>query len=403
MKSSFQVLTVLIFLQVNLCMGQNWYPINPHTSWDVTSVSFVDNLNGYIGGGIWSGPFGLNYTFLKRTTNGGQTFTTVFDSSGDTPLCQLHFFTMQRGIFRRWQDIIQKTLDGGVNEFTILNYSIASGGSRFQVLDSLHIFYFGDGLNQIYYTSDGAQSWIQYNTLSNSGNVGSFFNADTGFYSPQNSMLYLTFDAGVTWTNVLSGYPVLGLQCLNDSVVLLFSPNEILRSTDFGTTWNSVFTSAQNVTRCDVKDNLVVVCGTGGLVAKSHDNGATWISDYPPTTETLEDICITDTFHEGWYVVGHNNKMYRHYDFTADIEKSKDDKSLTCIPNPSSGTFEIQTNLNVQSIEIFNLMGEIIYSENYSNGPFLFSKTIKLNVDPGIYFLEVKGDEKSLVRKVIIN
>src|SRR6185295_3386993 len=97
------IVVTLISGVVKIAVSQTWNYINAGTNYNVHSVSFINDYTGYIAGGVWSGPFGPNLTFLKRTDNGGQTFTSVFDSSGSTPICQMHFFTPVSGLYRRWE------------------------------------------------------------------------------------------------------------------------------------------------------------------------------------------------------------------------------------------------------------------------------------------------------------
>jgi hypothetical protein len=293
--------------------AQTWTYINAGTAYNVGAVSFVNDSTGYIAGGIWSGPGGPNYTFLKRTDNSGQSFTVIYDSSGSTPICQMHFFTPVSGLYRRWQNSIQKTINGGLNESSILPSGNFWAGSRFQVFDSLHLFYFGYGLNELYYTANGGQSWITYGAPTLNGIAGGFLNPDTGFFCPQISTVYRTFNAGSTWTVNLSGIYASAFRCINDSIVLLFGINVILRSVDSGDSWDTVYTTSPlNYINSDFRDGLLVVCGSGGMVLKSYDYGASWINDSPPTTQNLAGVSIANAQNECFYVVGNNNTMYRH-------------------------------------------------------------------------------------------
>jgi len=71
-------------------------------------------------------------------------------------------------------------------------------------------------------------------------------------------------------------------------------------------------------------------------------------------------------------------------------------------PNPSSGNFLITFEKEIKkgSIEVVNLLGEIIYSENISNES---EKEIHLTkVSPGIYIVKVATGENLYCRKIII-
>jgi hypothetical protein len=75
---------------------------------------------------------------------------------------------------------------------------------------------------------------------------------------------------------------------------------------------------------------------------------------------------------------------------------SKADIRLTIYPNPSKGVFTIKSQTKKGELEIYNSIGERVYSEK------LKSETIYLNHPPGIYFVKVSDGEKVLSQKLII-
>lgn len=74
---------------------------------------------------------------------------------------------------------------------------------------------------------------------------------------------------------------------------------------------------------------------------------------------------------------------------------------VTIYPNPSNGTFQINSNgLQVSRLEIYNLLGEKIYTST-KNAESNFTIDIS-NQSKGIYFVKIYEGEKSYTNKIIV-
>jgi uncharacterized delta-60 repeat protein len=84
-------------------------------------------------------------------------------------------------------------------------------------------------------------------------------------------------------------------------------------------------------------------------------------------------------------------------DVLTGIEESENNSlaipCLSIFPNPSTGSFTINAN---GQVDIFNTLGEIIYSEKLTPEP------IYLNQPPGVYFVKVMDAEKVYTKKLVI-
>jgi hypothetical protein len=76
--------------------------------------------------------------------------------------------------------------------------------------------------------------------------------------------------------------------------------------------------------------------------------------------------------------------------------------TFSLYPNPASEKIYIQTNINNGKdikISIYNILGEVIYSNSASNTSF----NIPLdNISKGIYFLQLESGNKTLVKKFAV-
>ncbi|MBI3502198.1 MAG: T9SS type A sorting domain-containing protein [Bacteroidetes bacterium] len=81
-------------------------------------------------------------------------------------------------------------------------------------------------------------------------------------------------------------------------------------------------------------------------------------------------------------------------------ETSNSADDILIYPNPSEGKFTIyNSKLNVERIEIYNLLGEKIYSST----PNAKLQTINLSAASGIYFLTIKTEQGTANKKIIIS
>jgi len=82
-------------------------------------------------------------------------------------------------------------------------------------------------------------------------------------------------------------------------------------------------------------------------------------------------------------------------------QTSKDENNFTIFPNPNKGIFSIQqlSNSTTQSIEIFNILGEKIYSGFNKNN----ISTIDISSSPkGLYYVKLNDGTNITSRKIIV-
>jgi hypothetical protein len=73
-------------------------------------------------------------------------------------------------------------------------------------------------------------------------------------------------------------------------------------------------------------------------------------------------------------------------------------QTFSIYPNPTSGTFTIQTPLESGDIQVFNVLGEIAYSTTLNTK----NQILNTALAPGIYFVKVSSGEKVFIQKVVI-
>ena len=97
----------------------------------------------------------------------------------------------------------------------------------------------------------------------------------------------------------------------------------------------------------------------------------------------------------------YKNQVYFH-NFWIGLSGTQENNlqnSFVVYPSPSSGIFNLKNADEIKTIEVYNTLGEIVYSKQYT-----IDKTeIDLSVQPkGIYFVKIISDNKVSIQKIII-
>jgi len=154
-----------------------------------------------------------------------------------------------------------------------------------------------------------------------------------------------------------------------------------------------------------------------------NDDGETYVLTYAASTGVLGigtgNITIPTTAHLGnnrmrirLVYTGTNspcgNSTYGETeDYNVIVTSNLGNHELTedeiqIFPNPNNGTFEIQWSSidtdKANSLEIFNISGQLIYKTNQLNQ----SNTISLQPNTGIYLLKLTSDNNVLIKKIIV-
>jgi len=79
---------------------------------------------------------------------------------------------------------------------------------------------------------------------------------------------------------------------------------------------------------------------------------------------------------------------------------NSDLSTISVSPNPSTGNVSIKCNDGFNSLNVFNQVGQLVYTENFNIQ--LQQRNVNLNLKPGIYIISLQGNRKSGVSKLII-
>jgi photosystem II stability/assembly factor-like uncharacterized protein len=347
--------------------GISWKILEHENNINPYSVRFSDNHNGYL----------LNYYGFYQTSDGGTSWqkSTDFDNSviGSTG-----------NIYAYGSDYIVRTnasifVSNNSGKIWDKIYEDASLREIYSYNKQLIFLFPEDRTGSIRRSADFGKNWETISLGLSNIEVHSiqFIDQNTGFlgatyYKPigENSVrptgiLLKTTDGGNTWTQ-LKIFPdmytgVTKVHFLSENIGYLSSNSDLYKTTDGGNTWAVNLLGTPVLDLSSYKDSILYISGDYGLLA---------------STEIPADI-----------VTENENKIITEADFIV-------------FPNPASGTLKISGNLPVGNLNLLKTDGTIVKSVSTDSNQL----TIDLEgIEKGMYFIQIKGENWSGTKKVIVD
>ncbi|MCB0727155.1 MAG: T9SS type A sorting domain-containing protein [Ignavibacteriae bacterium] len=244
-----------MFLLISLTKGYSqeyWLSHNSPTSRDLTSVFFIDSLNGWIGG---------DSGYIIHTTDKGKSW--INQSTGvNNSIHSLYFLNDHRGFALSFE------------------------------FDNTPPAYFG---TRILTTSDGGNTWN--NSLFPDSNIflSTIFFIDSlkGFTGGSNGIIYYTTNTGETWlesvidSGFAFGFPIIDIEFFDREIGFASGGSfdiagQMFKTTDGGLNWRSVIVGPEPVLDLYVVDSLNILCAGGDFeygasIVSTTNSGANWI------------------------------------------------------------------------------------------------------------------------------
>lgn len=384
--------------------------------------------------------------YILKTTDGGQTWNPYeIDSTMYTILHEVEFVDANTGYisggtaYGNW-NIFLKTINGGqtwqnVNTSFLGNASLSINEVSF-VTDEIG-FIARNNENKIFRTTNGGTSFTMLNLPQIQNGFSSFIN-EVKFTSP-----YIGFVSRILTSDYIN------------------STNEILKTTDGGTTWNIVNTANfQNINVWEKKDKIqfvnnlqgFAIVGTG-VLKTTQDGGNSWqdhnlplnnpaATDLDFVNNATGYIALNGTIYRtddaglSWNLQSIENNLNHidqvqfatenfgyAFDFVPNTSTStnlaaptllstnqqpaatlsaklfKEDDLFTIFPNPAHDVINIQStnNTTIRLIHLMDTSGKII--KTFKNN---LNRVDVSTVSAGNYLLYIQTDHQKTVKKVII-
>ncbi len=444
----------LFFACVICCssFAQNaWQALpNAPTSWRLDDCYFITPQYGWAISPYYSYLNPVKYGQVHRTTDGGNTWQLLKDSSL-TFFRAVGFADSLNGWIGNLADTntysfgqmtpdpapLYRTTDGGITWLPVSNIPAPqpAGICGISVVTDSVVYaygrYFGPAV--LIKSTDKGTTWTSIDMSAYADGLidGYFVNSDTGFVSGSSNghpTILSTFDGGMTWqVRYLSGGLNGSLWKLSfpsrnvgyGSIQMGGSATYFVKTIDGGLTWTEkLFVPTYNQQGIGFINDTVGWCGgeTNGYCYKTTNGGNTWIVDFsfgvstPPYDFPGNYYYVINRFRRfgDTLMYASGNTMYKlDYSPTSLTEQAEVNTSLCFYPNPSTGTMTIAYNLpepcNNVILEIYSLAGEKIDSQNIGASRCGANRfTCTTNLAPGIYCCAIIARNSRLTGKLVI-
>jgi photosystem II stability/assembly factor-like uncharacterized protein len=406
-----------------------WYQQFPNTDGaTITDMIFTDSLNGYLVTGI----NGSNNSYILKTTNGGDNWTTKYTHT--LPFVKVEFINSNTGFTNAYTKIF-KTTNAGEN-WNIINLPAIFGDDMFVLNQDTIFLAMSESLTGgVFRTTNGGANWVRQLSLGSDNPTSIYFyNKDIGFAA--GGVLYKTTNGGNSWFNTnQTGFG--DMQFINETTGWK-SYGPILKTTDGGLNWvnlpipqkgGNIALSRVNKFYALNKDTIWGAGAVGFTASGAHfaallylttDGGQTWGYQMPDTifnTFQYTHIQFTDKKH-GWAYAPQKgiHTVFGGDDTTIIVSVSQNQTELVSdfilyqnYPNPfnpvTNFKFQIPSSAFV-IIKVFDLQGKevaLLLNERKTAGSYSISfDASKYNLSSGIYFYTLQTDNFKETRKMIL-
>ena len=321
------------------------------------------------------------YGDLYRTTNGWGNQTTISDNipgqpTGSWVTPYVIHPTNPQILFAGYNKVYKTTNQG--NTWTAISPALSDALRSLVVAPSNPNVIYAASYDTMYVTTDGGTNWnfvelgipgakISYLVV-HPTNPQKIYVTLSG-YSNGNKVFYSN-NGGVNWINYSGTLPNLPVNCLvyqngsNDALYIGTDVGVFYRDAS-ATDWVPYQTGLPNV----VVTELEISYNNNKLWAATFGRGL-WNSDLNTTTVGISN--------------NSNAKVF-----------------LNIYPNPNQGIFNLETNIDNYNLNIYNMLGELVYDESNINST---KKQFDLSMlNNGVYFVKVVSENKSVIQKLAIS
>ncbi|HQV01155.1 MAG TPA: YCF48-related protein, partial [Bacteroidia bacterium] len=247
----------------------------------VLSVFFMDTLTGFIGsdGGI-----------LKKTTDGGSTWSSYPLPSYNNPVLDIIFSDSLNGFFITTYDFY-RTIDGGITWS-----KVGQELNKVSYLSKDTLVAVGDDVFRKSF--DGGYTWTETHPFNRIHMYDmDFVDKDTGYASGYFGAIFKTINGGNNWTKQTTNSSALfsGIHFFNYNKGIAVGSNySIARTSNGGLNWVvDSFANGSLYGYYDVffvNDSLGYICGSQGKIARSTNGGTSFTTLTTGTTKYLLNI-----------------------------------------------------------------------------------------------------------------
>jgi len=408
----FNLLVILVVLPMFL--SAQWSPVRFDEHNFFTKITAPTPATA-----ISIGIDGMTGSFVLRTNDGGASWDSITISSSAMYSLDELFFTdvnhgFAGGLKSSYQSMIITTDNGStwtertpdpasINPISAISFVNPQSG-------------YASDETTLYRTQDAGLTW----TSSTPGFLMrdiQFTDMDNGYACGTTAIdasISRTMDGGATWNTVFTTtFPFFTtsamqkLDVINSDVVYSSGQysNQLFRTIDGGITWDSLtlnlINGIQDFDFTDVNHGRVV--STMGEIYGTIDGGLTWNLEYAVATGAYgPSVFLVSVSFSGstGYVCGSSGLIKKFTDNTVGLSPEPIADGISIYPNPSSGNDAVNIiGLSAgDNVEVYNVAGQLAFQKNNLQSV----EVIQLNLPAGMYTLLITNESKSTVHKLVV-
>lgn len=356
---------------------------------------------------------GSKFTFdtegiIIKTVDGGETWTTIYPTSGTSPSFEKIEFVSETKGFVAGYDLFMKTEDAGAT------WTPVTVGTDVYLYNNLSFYdenigFVSAQLNDapffaIYLTTDGGDTWTAATDVMDAGGIYVGYADQTTLYSVgADERIAKSTDGGNTWTQIYSGVIqnyFLSLHFKDADNGVIAGEDGLLKTThDGGSTWSDFATGYHHFYALAYKGDQILAGGTDTDIYFSEDNGTNWSQIFVGNGQNqLYEIGL---FEDGSGLICGSGGIMIKFDnvFLGTNGPHALDHQISGCYNKFSETFEIESVTgNLGKIQLYNLNGQLLANlENQQQKARLSAATL-LN---GVYLVRITSGGKTHSLKLI--
>jgi photosystem II stability/assembly factor-like uncharacterized protein len=367
---------------------------------------------------------GGNGATVRRTTNGGATWT---NANPNTGVIRGDIYAIEAtDSANAWctttpdTTFIYRTTNGGVN----WTRTFAQAGGfidGIQMLNSTVGYALGDpvgGSWVVLITNNGGSSWTQMPTAplavgSEAGWNNSFqVSAPNMWFGTNSTKIYISTNLGLTWTSsATTGTTNSSALHFNSGTLGLVGGTAMLKTTNGGANFTSVtFPGSGTIFGIDGNDtSFWAVRGT--IIYQSTNSGTTWTTAQTATGSLFHiDLGQANSCSMGW-AVGANGVMYRMASVTSAGNNNQSVPNDYLLeqnyPNPFNPSTVISFSIPQKghtTLRVFDVTGKevaVLINEYRNAGSFAVTFNASA-LSSGVYFYQLKSGDYSETKKMML-
>ena len=254
--------------------GENWQIKQTNSLADLKTITFINESNGWV----------CSDTAIIKTTDGGNSW--INQLTGFLYLNDIVFTNPNSGLaVGKGGNILKTTNAGETWQKITINWDYDFNSISF-VNDT--IGWVVGAFGKIIKTTDGGETWTeQYLSPTWTFTLVDFIDEENGWViEPYASgRLFITTNGGSSWEVKILNTPPYAIKdfiLIDENNALFFCSKSlreggILKTTDGGDSWSSIFDSNDNLFSADKFENSILSVGTRGIIVKSTNLGIDWL------------------------------------------------------------------------------------------------------------------------------